>query len=83
MSKIGKLPIILTNGVTATVAGSSVQFTGPKGNVSYDVPSGINVTVADGKIVVDAPNKNDKKVRALYGLTRANMANIVQHDMCN
>lgn len=78
MSKIGKLPITLTNGVTAAVTGNSVQLTGPKGNASYVVPNGINVTVADGKMVVDAPNKNDRKVRALYGLTRANLANVVK-----
>ena len=78
MSKIGKLPIILTQGVTATVNGSSVQIAGPKGNASYVVPSGMTVTVADGKVVVEAENKSDKKVRAMYGLTRANLANIVK-----
>ncbi|HSA83670.1 MAG TPA: 50S ribosomal protein L6 [Patescibacteria group bacterium] len=78
MSKIGKLPIMLESGVQATVSGNTVQITGTKGNVSYTVPSGITVAIADGKVTVDAPNKKDRKVRALYGLTRANLANIIK-----
>jgi large subunit ribosomal protein L6 len=78
MSKIGKMPIILTSGVNVTVSGSQVQVTGPKGNVSYAVPSGMTVNVVDGRVTVEAANKNDRKVRALYGLTRANLANIIK-----
>jgi large subunit ribosomal protein L6 len=78
MSKIGKLPIILSNGVTATVLGSEVQITGGKGNASYTIPNGINVEVADAKITVSAKDISDKKFRALFGLTRANLANIVK-----
>lgn len=78
MSKIGKLPIILPNGTTATVAGSTVQITGTKGNASYTIPSGINVEIADGKLTVSAKDISDKKFRALFGLTRANLANIVK-----
>jgi large subunit ribosomal protein L6 len=78
MSKIGKLPINLSSSVTATVSGNSVAITGPKGNANYVVPSGMTVTVADGKMVIEAKSIADKKVRALYGLTRANLANIVK-----
>jgi large subunit ribosomal protein L6 len=78
MSKIGKLPINLATNVTATVSGNSVAIAGPKGNATYTVPSGMTVTVADGKIVVEAQNKSDRKIRALYGLTRANLANVVK-----
>jgi len=78
MSKIGKLPIILSSNVTASVAGNSVAITGPKGNSTYVVPAGMTVTVTDGKMVVVAKSITDKKVRALYGLTRANLANIVK-----
>ena len=78
MSKIGKLPIILPNGVSATVSNALVQITGVKGNASYTVPSGISVEVADGKLTVSAKDISEKKFRALYGLTRANLANIVK-----
>ena len=78
MSKIGRMPIILASGVNVTVSGSQVQVTGTKGNVSYTIPSGMTVEVADGKVLVTTKNVNDKKVRALYGLTRANLANVIK-----
>lgn len=78
MSKIGKLPITLANGVSITVQGNQVQVNGPKGNVSYTIPAGVKVVVEDGKAVVTAENKEDRNVRALFGLTRANIANIVK-----
>ncbi len=78
MSKIGKLPIPLANGVNVTVSGDQVQVTGVKGNVSYTIPQGMTVTVADGRVTVEAENKNDRTVRAMYGLTRANLANIIK-----
>lgn len=78
MSKIGKLPISLPNGVSATVSGSQVQITGVKGNESYTIPGGLSVEVLDGKLTVTAKDIRDKKFRAIYGLTRANLANIVK-----
>src|SRR3712207_6368665 len=78
MSKIGKIPITVGNGVTVTVQGENVQVSGPKGNVSYKLPKGISVAVGDGKVSVMAENKEDRMVRAQYGLTRANLANIVK-----
>lgn len=78
MSKIGKLPITLTNGVSVTIQGNQAQITGPKGNVSYTIPAGITVAVEDGKVVVTAANKEDRSVRALFGLTRANLANVIK-----
>jgi len=77
MSKIGKLPIEIPDGVTVAVAGDQVQITSSNGNTSYTLADGINATVADGKIQLDAPNKNDRKVRAMYGLSRANLANVI------
>jgi large subunit ribosomal protein L6 len=78
MSKIGRMPITLTSGINVTVSGSQVQITGTKGNASYTIPSGMTVEVAEGKVVVGATNLNDKKVRAMYGLTRANLANVIK-----
>jgi len=78
MSKIGKLPITVGNGVTVTVDGRNVHVTGPKGNGTLPLPEGITVEVQDGKILVSAKKLEDRKIKALYGLTRANLANLVK-----
>lgn len=78
MSKIGKLPIAIPDGVTVTVQGSQVQINGTKGNSSYTVPAGIAAAVTDGNVVVTAEHKEDRAVRAVYGLTRANLANVIK-----
>ncbi len=78
MSKIGKLPITVGNGVTVTVDGRNVHVTGPKGNGTLPLPEGITVEVQDGKILVSAKKLEDWKIKALYGLTRANLANLVK-----
>lgn len=77
MSKIGKLPITLANGVSVTVQGNQVQVNGPKGNVSYAIPEGISVIVEEGRVVVKK-EKDDRTIRAMYGLTRANLANLMK-----
>lgn len=78
MSKIGKMPIILQNGVTVTVQGSQVQVNGTKGNATYSIPNGMQVEVVEGKVMVTTKDISDKKVRALYGLTRANLNNVIK-----
>jgi large subunit ribosomal protein L6 len=78
MSKIGKLPITLANGVSVTIQGNQAQITGPKGTASYTIPEGVTVTVAEGKAVVTIADNRDRNMRAVYGLTRANIANIVK-----
>ena len=57
MSKIGKMPVTIAEGVTAAVADKKVTVTGPKGVLSFPIPAGIQVAVEDGKIV------RSKKVR--------------------
>jgi large subunit ribosomal protein L6 len=78
MSKIGKMPIILNSGVTVTVSGNMVTIVGPKGNGSYVIPTGMTVAVAEGRVTVSADSIADRKFRALYGLTRANLANVIK-----
>lgn len=78
MSKIGKLPIPVSSGVTVQVAGSEITVTGPKGNATMTLPVGIGLEQEEGKVTVTAKNKEDRKVRAMYGLARANLANLVQ-----
>jgi len=78
MSKIGKLPITVGNGVTVALENTKVTVTGPKGTVSLDLPQGISVEQKEDKVYVTAQNKEDRKVKALYGLTRANLANLIK-----
>lgn len=78
MSKIGKLPIIIGSGVTVTVNGQTVTVNGSKGNGIFALPEGINVETQEGKVLVSAKKLDDRKVKALYGLTRANLANLIK-----
>jgi large subunit ribosomal protein L6 len=78
MSKIGKMPIIVNSGVTVTLSGSQVSVSGPKGNGSYTIPEGITAAVEEGKVTLSAKDITDRKFRALYGLTRANLANVIK-----
>jgi len=78
MSKIGRQPITITNGVTVTVNGHQVSVVGSKGTLSYDVPQGINVSVADGKVIVSQEKGKEEQTKSLFGLVRANIANLIQ-----
>ena len=78
MSKIGKLPITIGNGITVTVTGVNVNVTGPKGAGSLSLPEGITIETQEGKVNVLAKKLEDRKVKALYGLTRANLANLIK-----
>jgi large subunit ribosomal protein L6 len=76
MSRIGKLPIPIPQGVKIQVDGSSVRAEGPKGKLSQPVPSGLTPRVADGTIVIER-SSDERHVRALHGLARALVANMV------
>lgn len=78
MSKIGKLPIPVGNGVTVQVQGDQATVTGPKGTMSMPVPAGITIVQEEGRVVLSAENKEDRRVRSMYGLTRAVLANLVK-----
>ena len=78
MSKIGKLPITVGNGVTVTVNAREVTVAGPKGNGTLPLPEGIDVTLVEGKVLVTAKKLEDRQVKAMYGLTRANLANLIK-----
>ena len=75
MSRIGKLQIKLADKVKATVANGAVNFEGPKGKFVVPLPSAqLKVEIKDGIINVIRPN-DERKIRALHGLTRAILAN--------
>ena len=76
MSRIGKLPIPIPQGVKVQVDGTTVRAEGPKGKLVQPVPTGLTPRVADGTIVIDRAG-DDRRVRALHGLARALVANMV------
>ncbi len=80
MSRIGKMPVEVPAGVTVTLDGQRVAARGPKGALELDVRSPIAVGWADnaGKSIVVTRPTDQKDHRALHGLTRALIANIVQ-----
>ncbi len=77
MSRIGKLPITIPQGVEVNVAGTNVTVKGKKGTLSQAVDADITVKVEDGKVLVIRPT-DQKRHRALHGLYRALIANMVQ-----
>ena len=76
MSRIGKQPIKIPQGVKVAVDGNTVRAEGPKGKLSQMVPAGLTPKVADGTLVIERSGE-DRRVRALHGLARALVANMV------
>src|SRR5262249_29601951 len=77
MSRIGKLPIPLPSGVEVARNNGSVVVRGPKGELQRPLPEGIDVRVQDGQVLVERPN-DAQQMRALHGLTRSLVANMVK-----
>ena len=77
MSRIGKKPVPIPKNVEVTVNGSTVKVKGPKGELSRTFVPQMKISVEDGAIVVERPS-DEKTERALHGLTRALIANMVQ-----
>jgi large subunit ribosomal protein L6 len=76
MSRIGKKPIAIPGGVEVKVAGSNVSVKGPLGKLDWAVARGVSVAVDQGQIVVSRSSE-DRKVRALHGLVRAELNNMI------
>jgi large subunit ribosomal protein L6 len=76
MSRIGKKPVTVPSGVTATVDGQTVKMKGPKGQLQFVVHDDVEVKVESGQVKV-APRYETNRARALYGTARAQIANLV------
>jgi large subunit ribosomal protein L6 len=76
MSRIGKKPVALPAGVTATVAGQTVTVKGPKGTLSFTATDDVTITI-DGQSVKVAPRGDSKRARAQWGMSRSMVANLV------
>ena len=74
MSRIGKLPVVLSEGVTATIDGNTITVKGPKGTLTMDKRSEVTVVQEGNELIVSIPNPDHKAFR---GLTRALINNMV------
>ena len=76
MSRIGRQPIPIPPGVKVQVSDGTVRAEGPKGKLSQPIPPPLSAKLDGGILVIGRPD-DERKVRALHGLTRALMANMV------
>ncbi|MGE5599400.1 MAG: 50S ribosomal protein L6 [Bacteroidota bacterium] len=77
MSRIGRKPIEIPQGVEVAIDGSVVRVKGPKGELTQAVNPGMRVVLADGRVLVERPS-DEKRHRSLHGLTRTLLANMVE-----
>ena len=76
MSRIGRAPIPIPDGVTIDITGQTVTVKGPKGELTHTVVEPIRIAEQDGQIVVTRPTDRGPH-RALHGLSRSLVANLV------
>jgi large subunit ribosomal protein L6 len=76
MSRIGRMPVTVPSGVDVTISGREVTVAGPKGTLSLRVSAPIEVSQENGVITVTRPS-DEGEVRALHGLSRSLIANMV------
>jgi large subunit ribosomal protein L6 len=76
MSRVGKLPIVVPPGVRINLQGPVIQVEGPRGKMQHVVPDGLQLDIADKSITVTRLSEQNK-IRALHGLTRSLIANMV------
>jgi large subunit ribosomal protein L6 len=77
MSRVGQAPITVPSGVEVSVSGREVSIKGPRGELGRSLPKGIGVQTTGAEIQVTRDN-DEREVRALHGLSRSLIANMIQ-----
>lgn len=77
MSRIGKQPVALPNGVTASLSGQTIEVKGPKDTQSFTATDDVTLTVEDGQVLV-TPRGKSKRALQQWGMTRTVVSNMVQ-----
>jgi large subunit ribosomal protein L6 len=77
VSRIGKLPIAIPSGVNVAIDANTVRLEGPKGKLVTSVPAGVAIKV-EGNVVRVIREGEERRLRALHGLTRRLIANMAQ-----
>ena len=76
MSRIGKLPVEVPQGVDVKIKGSNVRIKGPKGELEHTFPAEMKISLKDGEISVERPS-DERTHRAYHGMTRSIINNMV------
>ena len=76
MSRVGRSPIAVPSGVTVTLSGATVSVKGPQGTLERTLPQGISIAQEGDTLVVSRPD-DERRHRALHGLSRSLVANMV------
>ncbi|EAQ26186.1 MULTISPECIES: 50S ribosomal protein L6 [unclassified Roseovarius] len=76
MSRIGKQPVSLPDGVTATLSGQTIEVKGPKATKSFTATDDVTITI-DGSVISVTPRGKSKRARQQWGMTRTVIANMV------
>lgn len=76
MSRVGKKPVALPTGVSAKVEGQQVSVKGAKGELKFTVPDDVSVALDGSQVKVD-PRAETKRARAMWGMSRAMINNLV------
>ncbi|MGB3278899.1 MAG: 50S ribosomal protein L6 [Pseudorhodobacter sp.] len=76
MSRIGKKPVELVKGVSATLSGQTVEVKGPKGTRSFTATDDVTITMEDNAVTVK-PRGTSKRARQQWGMTRSQIENLV------
>jgi large subunit ribosomal protein L6 len=77
MSRIGKKPVPLAKGVTATVNGQTIEVKGPKGTRSFTATDDVTLTLEEGAVRV-TPRGTSKRARQQWGMARSMVDNLVE-----
>ena len=77
MSRVGRMPITVPEGVEVNIRKNRVTVTGPKGKLQRTLHSDMSITLEDNTLTVSRPSDN-KQHRSLHGLTRSLLANMVE-----
>ena len=76
MSRIGRMPVEVPQGVTVNIKGTYVHVKGPKGQMEHTFPASMKISLKDGEVIVERPS-DERTHRALHGMTRAIINNMV------
>ena len=77
MSRIGKHPVAVPNGVTVTIEGNTLKVKGPRGELTRTFHPDMKLTMENGNVTVERPSE-DAKHKALHGLSRTLVSNMVE-----
>ena len=78
MSRVGRMPVSIPDGVKVELRGREIFVKGPKGELKMSITPPIEVKIEGDKIKVINPRPNDRKAKAMHGTTRALIANMIK-----